>query len=196
MVLIFEKKSHTAYYVFQIGNYLASKQSFGSFLSKKLGSVNFCYKFLKSSKNFGPYFLKVQYQWSLISQISSTGPYMGGPYITILRLLNKMKGTYMNNKNKEICKEKFELMYVQVKDVSKVSKLEKKFSRSLSPEISMLRRSLKVNLFFKSRILRAGSLFFSKSECWFSIRPFFIGPYCVYVHFFVRIYSLTIYFRN
>jgi hypothetical protein len=26
----------------------------------------------------------------------------------------------------------------------------------------MLRRSLKVNLFFKSRILRAGSLFFSK----------------------------------
>ena len=73
-----------------------------------------------------------------------------------------MKGTYMNNKNKEICKEKFELMYVQVKDVSKVSKLEKKFSRSLSPEISMLRRSLKVNLFFKSRILRAGSLFFFK----------------------------------
>ena len=73
-----------------------------------------------------------------------------------------MKGTYMNNKNKEICKEKFELMYVQVKDVSKVSKLEKKISRSLSPEISMLRRSLKVNLFFKSRILRAGSLFFSK----------------------------------
>ena len=91
-----------------------------------------------------------------------------------------MKGTYMNNKNKEICKEKFELMYVQVKDVSKVSKLEKKFSRSLSPEISMLRRSLKVNLFFKSRILNAGSLFFSKSECWFFIRPFFIGPYCVY----------------
>ena len=87
MVLIFEKKSHTAYYVFQIGNYQASKQSFGSFLSKKLGSVNFCYKFLKSSKNFGPYFLKVQYQWSLISQISSTGPYMGGPYITILRVL-------------------------------------------------------------------------------------------------------------
>ena len=37
-----------------------------------------------------------------------------------------MKGTYMNNKNKKICKEKFELMYVQVKDVSKVSKLEKK----------------------------------------------------------------------
>ena len=70
-----------------------------------------------------------------------------------------MKGTYMNNKNKEICKEKFELMYVQVKDVSKVSKLEKKNSR---PAISMLRRSLKVNLFFKSRILRAGSLFFSK----------------------------------
>ena len=68
----------------------------------------------------------------------------------------------LKNKNKEICKEKFELMYVQVKDVSKVSKLEKKFSRSLSPEISMLRRSLKVNLFFKSRILRAGSLFFSK----------------------------------
>ena len=28
-----------------------------------------------------------------------------------------MKGTYMNNKNKEICKEKFELMYVQVKDM-------------------------------------------------------------------------------
>ena len=52
-----------------------------------------------------------------------------------------MKGTYMNNKNKEICKEKFELMYVQVKDVSKVSKWEKKLSRSLSPEISMLRRS-------------------------------------------------------
>ena len=52
-----------------------------------------------------------------------------------------MKGTYMNNKNKEICKEKFELMYVQVKDVSKVSKLEKKISHSLSPEISMLRRS-------------------------------------------------------
>ena len=51
-----------------------------------------------------------------------------------------MKGTYMNNKNKEICKEKFELMYVQVKDVSKISKLEKN-SRSLSPEISMLRRS-------------------------------------------------------
>ena len=68
----------------------------------------------------------------------------------------------LKNKNKEICKEKFELMYVQVKDVSKVSKLEKKISRSLSPEISMLRRSLKVNLFFKSRILRAGSLFFSK----------------------------------
>ena len=89
MVLIFEKKSHTAYYVFQIGNYQASKQSFGSFLSKKLGSVNFCYKFLKSSKNFGPYFLKVQYQWSLISQISSTGPYMGGPYITILRVCKR-----------------------------------------------------------------------------------------------------------
>ena len=88
MVLIFEKKSHTAYYVFQIGNYQASKQSFGSFLSKKLGSVNFCYKVLKSSKNFGPYFLKVQYQWSLISQISSTGPYMGGPYITILRVFD------------------------------------------------------------------------------------------------------------
>ena len=32
----------------------------------------------------------------------------------------------LNNKNKEIRKEKFELMYVQVKDVSKVSKLEKK----------------------------------------------------------------------
>ena len=63
----------------------------------------------------------------------------------------------LKNKNKEICKEKFKLMYVQVKDVSK---LEKKISRSLSPEISMLRRSLKVNLFFKSRILRAGSLFF------------------------------------
>ena len=47
----------------------------------------------------------------------------------------------LKNKNKEICKEKFELMYVQVKDVSKVSKLEKKISRSLSPEISMLRRS-------------------------------------------------------
>ena len=86
MVLIFEKKSYTTCYLFQIGNYQASKQYFGSFLSKKLGSVNFCYKVLKSSKNFGPYFLKVQYQWSLISQISSTGPYMGGPYITILRV--------------------------------------------------------------------------------------------------------------
>ena len=38
-------------------------------------------------------------------------------------------------KNSNLCK------YVQVKDVSKVSKLEKKISRSLSPEISMLRRS-------------------------------------------------------
>ena len=47
----------------------------------------------------------------------------------------------LKNKNKEICKEKSELMYVQVKDVSKVSKLEKKISRSLSPEISMLSRS-------------------------------------------------------
>ena len=43
--------------------------------------------------------------------------------------------------DKEICKENFEVMYVQVKDVSKVSKLEKKISRSLSSEISMLRRS-------------------------------------------------------
>ena len=31
----------------------------------------------------------------------------------------------LKNKNKEICKEKFKLMYVQVKDISKVSKLEK-----------------------------------------------------------------------
>ena len=91
-----KKKTHTAYYVFQIGNYQASKQSFGSFLSKKLGSVNFCYKFLKSSKNFGPYFLKVQYQWSLISQIFSTGPYMGGPYITILRVLGNRANFFRN----------------------------------------------------------------------------------------------------
>ena len=47
----------------------------------------------------------------------------------------------LKNKNKEIYKEKFELMHVQVKDASKVLKLEKNFSRSLSPEISMLRRS-------------------------------------------------------
>ena len=61
--------------------------------------------------------------------------------VDIFQVLNEMKGTYMNNKNKKICKEKFELMYAQVKDVSKVSKLEKKFSRSLSPGISMLRHS-------------------------------------------------------
>ena len=59
----------------------------------------------------------------------------------------------MNNKKNLAALDLFIFMYVQVKDVSKVSKLEKKFSRSLSPEISMLRRSLKVNLFFKSRIL-------------------------------------------
>ena len=47
----------------------------------------------------------------------------------------------LKNKNKEMCKEKFKLMYVQVTDVSKVSKLEKEISHSLSPEISMLRRS-------------------------------------------------------
>ena len=68
----------------------------------------------------------------------------------------------MNNKKILAALDLFIFMYVQVKDVSKVSKLEKKNSRSLSPEISMLRHSLKVNLFFKSRILRAGSLFFSK----------------------------------
>ena len=65
----------------------------------------------------------------------------------------------MNNKKNSGC---FRPFYCPVCSFSKVSKLEKKFSRSLSPEISMLRRSLKVNLFFKSRILRAGSLFFSK----------------------------------
>ena len=56
----------------------------------------------------------------------------------------------------------FRPFYCPVCSFSKVSKLEKKFSRSLSPEISMLRLSLKVNLFFKSRILRAGPLFFPK----------------------------------
>ena len=45
-------------------------------------------------------------------------------------------------------------------NVDKLNK--KKISRSLSPEISMLSCSLKVNLFFKSRILRAGSLSFFK----------------------------------
>ena len=58
----------------------------------------------------------------------------------------------LKNKNKEICKEKIELMYVQVKDVSKVSKLEKKISCSLSLEISGL-----VLYFFPK--LRAGSLY-------------------------------------
>ena len=61
-----------------------------------------------------------------------------------------------------LCKEKFKLMYVCTSE--RRFKFGKKNSRSLSPEISMLRRSLKVNLFFKSRILRAGSLFFS--EIW------------------------------
>ena len=70
-------------------------------------------------------------------------------FFIFFQVLNEMKGTYMNNKkilsriktkkyvkkNSNLCK------YVQVKDVSKVSKLEKKISRSLSPEISMLRRS-------------------------------------------------------
>ena len=65
----------------------------------------------------------------------------------------------MNNNKNSGC---FRPFYCPVCSFSKVSKLEKKFSRSLSPEISMLRRSLKVNLFFKSRTLRAGSLFFSK----------------------------------
>ena len=65
----------------------------------------------------------------------------------------------MNNKKNSGC---FRPFYCPVCSFSKVSKLEKKFSRSLSPEILMLRRSLKVNLFFKSRILRAGSLFFFK----------------------------------
>ena len=82
----------------------------------------------------------------------------------------------LKNKNK---RNKEKKIFLKVSNVSKVSKFKKNFSRSLSPEISVLRRSLKVNLFFKSRILSAGSLFFSKSECWFFIRPFFIGPYYV-----------------
>ena len=62
-----------------------------------------------------------------------------------------MKGNYMNNEKNSGCFRPFycpvcsfskeNVEYVQVKDVSKVSKLEKKISRSLSPEISMLRRS-------------------------------------------------------
>ena len=52
-----------------------------------------------------------------------------------------MKSTYMNNKKILAALDIFIFMYVQVKDVSKVSKLEKKNSRSLSPETSMLRRS-------------------------------------------------------
>ena len=69
----------------------------------------------------------------------------------------------LKNKNKEIKNPKnWFLKAREVSNVSKISKFENFFSRSLSPEISGLRRSLKVNLFFKSRILRAGSLFFSK----------------------------------
>ena len=41
---------------------------------------------LKVQKFYGAYFLKVQYQWCLISQISSTGAYMGGAYKTRLRV--------------------------------------------------------------------------------------------------------------
>ena len=41
----------------------------GPFFEKKMGSVNFCYKVLKSSKKFGPY--------------------MGDPYVTILRVTCK-----------------------------------------------------------------------------------------------------------
>ena len=80
-------------------------------------------------------------------------------FFIFFQVLNEMKGTYMNNKKNSGC---FRPFYCPVCSFWKVSNLEKKFSRSLSPEISMLRRSLKVNLFFKSRILRAGSLFFSK----------------------------------
>ena len=42
---------------------------------------------LKVQKFYGAYFLKVQYQWCLISQISSTGAYMGGAYKTRLRVV-------------------------------------------------------------------------------------------------------------
>ena len=73
-----------------------------------------------------------------------------------------MKGTYMNNKKKSGCFRPFYCPVCSFSNVSKISKFEKNFSRSLSPEISGLRRSLKVNLFFKSRILSPGSLFFSK----------------------------------
>ena len=74
---------------------------------------------------------------------------------------------YMNNKKKSGCfrfQHFLEKAKVEIRNLFRFKsfKVGKKISRSLSPEISMLRRSLKVNLFFKSRILRAGSLFFSK----------------------------------
>merc|ERR1712051_264142 len=101
--------------------------------------------------------------------------------------LNEMKGTYMNNKKNSGCLDLYvfflfqyflEKAKVEIRNLFRFKsfKVGKKISRSLSPEISMLRRSLKVNLFFKSRILRAGSLFFPKSEGWFFIWLFFIGP--------------------
>jgi len=79
----------------------------------------------------------------------------------------------MNNKKNSGC---FRPFYCPVCSFSKENIEYKIFSRSLSPEISGLRRSLKVNL-FSGLVL----YFFPKSEGWFFIGLFFIGPYCVYV---------------
>ena len=68
----------------------------------------------------------------------------------------------MNNKKNLAALDLFIVQFAHFSNVSKISKFEKNFSRSLSPEISELKHSLKVNLFFKSRIISAGSLFFSK----------------------------------
>ena len=119
-------------------------------------------------------FLRFLGPFFIFSEIFASGVlYFLRWFFIFFQLLNEMKGTYMNNKKKSGCfrpiwffwfQHFLEKAKVEIRNLFRFKsfKVGKKISRSLSPEISMLRRSLKVNLFFKSRILRAGSLFFSK----------------------------------